>query len=177
MQGFDVASINTLPANDIALSINDHFIKAADETVTKTKYCKTSWRCWYWNDECTKYKHLYWQALTKCNDMRYLRRETRPIMKAAKAVTFETAKREAWGRIVHKLKYIRGQPNPRRHPDPLTQPELLATEFAGRTNRNNLPDIVLNELNNLAPIRENIVENAMEKPDLIHDQDFTMHEL
>ena len=53
MQGFDVASINTLPASDIATLINDHFIKAADETVTKTKYCKTSWRCWYWNDECT----------------------------------------------------------------------------------------------------------------------------
>ena len=53
-----------------------------------------------------------------------------------------------------KLRYIRGQPSPRRHPDPLAQAELLATEFAGRTSRNNLPDVVLNELNNLAPIRE-----------------------
>ena len=59
MQGFNVASINTLPANDITTLINNHFIKAADETVTKTKYCKTSWRCWYWNDECTKNKCLY----------------------------------------------------------------------------------------------------------------------
>ena len=37
--------------------------------------------------------------------------------------------------------------------------------------------MVLNELNNLAPIRENIVANALEKTDLIHDQDFTIHEL
>ena len=37
--------------------------------------------------------------------------------------------------------------------------------------------MVLNKLNNLAPIRENVVANALEKPDLIHDQDFTMHEL
>ena len=114
-------------------------------------------------------------------------------MKAAKAImieTFETAKREAWERIVReiqlenndaktwrKLKYIRGQPSPRRHPDPLAQAELLATEFAGRTSRNNLSDMVLNKLNNLAPTRENIVANALEQPDLIHDQDFTMHEL
>ena len=53
MQGFDVASINTLPANDIATLIDDYSIKAADETVTKTKYCKTSWRCWCWYDGCT----------------------------------------------------------------------------------------------------------------------------
>ena len=103
MQGFDVASINTLRANDIATLIADHFIKAADETVTKTKYCKTSWRCWYWNDECTKYKRFYRQALTEYNDKRYPRRETRPIMKAAKAVTYEMAKRAPWERIVHKL--------------------------------------------------------------------------
>ena len=88
MEGFDVASINTLPANDIATLIDDHFIKAADETVTKTKYCKTSWRCWCWYDGCTKYKHLYRQALTKYNDKRYSIWETRPIMKAAKDVTF-----------------------------------------------------------------------------------------
>ena len=66
--------------------------------------------------------------MTKYNDKRYPRRETRPIMKAAKAImieTFETAKREAWERIVReiqlenndaktwrKLKYIRGQPSP-----------------------------------------------------------------
>ena len=106
MQGFDVASINTLPANDIATLINDHSIKAADEIITKTKYCKTPWRCWYWNDECTKYKRLYRQVLTKYNGKRYPRQETRPIMKAAKAImieTFETAKREAWGRIVREI--------------------------------------------------------------------------
>ena len=105
MQGFDIASINTFLANDIATLINDHFIKAVDETITKTEYCKTPWRCWYWNDECTKYKRLYRQALTKYNDKRYPRRETRPIMKAAKAITietFETAKREAWEGIVRE---------------------------------------------------------------------------
>ena len=102
--------------------------------------------------------------LSKYNDKRYPRRETRPNLKATKAVTIETAKKgEAWERIVHKSKYIRGQPSPRRHPDPLAQPELLATEFAGRTSRNNLPDMVFIELNNLAPIRENIVANALEK--------------
>ena len=37
--------------------------------------------------------------------------------------------------------------------------------------------MVLNELNNLAPIKENIVANALEKTDLIHDQDFTIHAL
>ena len=37
--------------------------------------------------------------------------------------------------------------------------------------------MVLNELNNLAPIKENIVANAPEKTDLIHDQDFTIHAL
>ena len=184
MQDFDVASINTLPTNAIATLINDHFIKTSDETVTNTKYCKTSWRCWYWNDECIKYKRLYRQDLTKNSDKRYPRRETRPIMKAAKAVTFETAKGEAWERIVreiklenndaktwHKLEYIRSHPSPRRHPDPLPQ-----SEFAARTSRNNLPDMVLNKLNNLALIRENIVTNALEQPDF-HDQDFTMHEL
>ena len=41
----------------------------------------------------------------------------------------------------------------------------------------NLPDMVLNELNNLAPIRDQIVANALEQPDLIHDQEFTIHEL
>ena len=193
MQDFDVASINALPANDIATLINDQFIKAADESIDETKYCKTPWRCWYWNDECTKYKHLNRQALTKFNDKRYPRRETRPIYKAAKAVwieTMEKAKREAWERIVkeiqlennddktwRKLKYIRGQPSPHRHPDPQAQAELLATEFAGRTSRDNLPDTVLNELNNLAPIREHIVANALEQPDLTHDQEFTIHEL
>ena len=45
MQGFHVVSINTLPANDIATLINDRFTKAADETITKSKYyCKTLWR-------------------------------------------------------------------------------------------------------------------------------------
>ena len=97
------------------------------------------------------------------------------------------AKREAWEKIVkeiqlekndaktwRKLKYIRGQPSPRRHPDPEAQAELLATEFAGRTSRDNLPDMVLNELNNLAPIRDQIVANALELPDLTHDQEFTI---
>ena len=193
MQDFDVASINTLPANDIATLINDQFIKAADESIDKTKYCKTPWRCWYWNDECAKYKPLYRQVLTKYRDRRYPRRETRPIYKATKAAwieTMETAKREAWEKIVkeiqlenndaktwRKLKYIRGQPSPRRHHDPQAQAELLATEFAGRTSRDNLPDMALNELNNLAPIRDQIVANALEQPDLIHDQEFTTHEL
>ena len=68
MQDFDVASINTLPANDTATLINDQFIKAADETIDKTKYCKTPWHCWYWNDECAKYKRLYQQALIKFRD-------------------------------------------------------------------------------------------------------------
>ena len=84
MQGFGIASINALPSNDIAILINDHFIKAADEIVTKTKYCKTPWCCWYWNDECTKYKRFYRQALTKYNDKRYPRWETRPIMRLLK---------------------------------------------------------------------------------------------
>ena len=37
--------------------------------------------------------------------------------------------------------------------------------------------MVLIELNNLAPIRDQIVANALEQPDLIHDQEFTIHEL
>ena len=36
MQDFDVASINTLPANDIATLIKDQLIKAADESIDKT---------------------------------------------------------------------------------------------------------------------------------------------
>ena len=159
MQYFNMADIDTLPADDIASLINDQFIKAADETIDKTKYCKTPWRCWFWNDECAAFKRQYRQALTKFRDLRYPRRETRPIYEAAKAAWQETmtqAKREAWEKIVkeiqlekndaktwRKLKYIRGQPSPRRHPDPEAQAELLATEFAGRTSRDNLPDMVL----------------------------------
>ena len=79
---FDTNNIHTLPANYIATIINDHFIKAADETIGKTKFSKTPWRCWYWNDDCTEYRRLYRQALSKFNDKRYPRRETRPIMKA-----------------------------------------------------------------------------------------------
>ena len=36
MQEFDVASIYTVPSIDIDTLINDHFIKASDETVTNT---------------------------------------------------------------------------------------------------------------------------------------------
>ena len=193
MQDFNMADIDTLPADNIATLINDKFIKAADETIEKTKYCKTPWNCWFWNDECARFKRQYRQALSKYRDLRYPRRETRPIYKAAKAAWQEVmtqAKREAWEKIVkeiqlekndaktwRKLKYIRGQPSPHRHPDPEAQAELLATEFAGRTSRDNLPDMVLNELNNLAPIRDQIVANALELPDLTHDQEFTIHEL
>ena len=193
MQDFNMADIDTLPADNIATLINDKFIKAADETIEKTKYCKTPWNCWFWNAECAPFKRQYRQALSKYRDLRYPRRETRPIYKAAKAAWQEVmtqAKREAWEKIVkeiqldkndaktwRKLKYIRGQPSPRRHPDPEAQAELLATEFAGRTSRDNLPDMVLNELNNLAPIRDQIVANALELPDLTHDQEFTIHEL
>ena len=101
-----MALCRTLPANDIATLINDQFIKAADETIDKTKYCKTPWRCWFWNDECARIKRQYRQALTKYRDLRYPRRETRPIYKAAKAAWLETmtqAKREAWEKIVKEI--------------------------------------------------------------------------
>ena len=192
-QNFDINNIHTLPANYIATIINDHFIKAADETIAKTKFSKTPWRCWYWNKDCTKYRQLYRQALSKFNDKRYPRRETRPIMKAAKATlkeTYELAKREAWEKIVReieldrndakvwrKLNHLKGLPSSRRHPDPQQQAEHFADEFANRTSSSNLPDAVLNELNVLAPIRQNAVTNALAQPDEIHDKDFTIQEL
>ena len=136
---------------------------------------------------------LYRQALSKFNDKRYPRRETRPIMKAAKATLKETyalAKREAWEKIIReleldrndakvwrKLNHLKGLPSSRRHPDPQQLAEHFADEFANKTSSSNLPDAVLNELNVLAPIRENAVTNALAQPDEIHDKDFTIQEL
>ena len=96
---YDMNTNNTLPANDAATNINYHFLKAADESIAKTKFCKEPWHCWYWNDDCTKYRWLCRQLLSKFNDKGYPRIETRPIMKATKATMIETyvsAKREAW---------------------------------------------------------------------------------
>ena len=114
-------------------------------------------------------------------------------MKAAKATlkeTYELAKREAWEKMVReieldrndakvwrKLNHLKGLPSSRRHPDPQQQAEHFGDEFANRTSSSNLPDTVLNELNILAPIRENAVTNALAQPDEIHDKDFTIQEL
>ena len=188
---FDTNNINTLPTNYIATIINDHFIKVADETIAKTKFSKTPWRCWYWNDDCTKYRRLYHQALSKFNDKRYPRTETRPIVKAAKATlkeTYELAKLEIKivreieldrndAKVWRKLNHLKGLPSPRMHPDPQQQAEHFADEFANRTSSCNLPDTVLNELNILAPIRENAVTNSLAQPDEIYDKDFIIQEL